>query len=31
MTTLILLAGYSTPRVLRAKLLGYVSERIKAG
>jgi hypothetical protein len=33
MTTLILLAGYNTPRVLRrfAKLLGYVSERIKAG
>jgi hypothetical protein len=33
MTTVILLAGYNTPRVLRrfAKFLGYISERMNSG
>jgi hypothetical protein len=33
MTTLILLVGYNTPRVLRrfAKFLGYISERMNSG
>lgn len=33
MTTLVLLLGYTTPRVLRrfAKALAYISQRINAG